>query len=90
VRAQISRAHVGEATQNGYAERVIRPIKEEEVQLSEYRDFHEAYQHIGGFIEDVYRRSRSRDNRKRIHSALGYLTPAEFEQHWRAQHELAF
>jgi transposase InsO family protein len=83
VRAQISRAHVGEATQNGYAERVIRTIKEEEVQLSEYRDFHEAYQHIGCFIEDVY-------NRKRIHSALGYLTPAEFEQHWRAQHELAF
>ncbi len=83
-------AEVGEAAQNGYAERVIRTIKEEEVQLSEYRDYHEADQHIGHFIEKVYRRSRSRDNRKRIHSSLGYVTPLEFEQQWRAQHQLVF
>ena len=76
---QISMAEMGEATQNGYAERVIRTIKEEEVQLSEYRDYHDAYQHIGCFIENVY-------NRKRIHSSLAYLTPVEFEQQWRAQH----
>ena len=68
----ISMADVGEAWQNGYAERVIRTIKEEEVDLSDYQDFHNAYQQIGLFLTDVY-------NRKRIHSSLGYLTPAEFE-----------
>lgn len=68
----ISMADVGEAWQNGYAERVIRTIKEEEVDLSDYQDFHDAYQQIGRFLTDVY-------NCKRIHSSLGYLTPAEFE-----------
>jgi Integrase core domain len=60
------------AEENGYAERWMRTLKEEEVDLSEYRDFYEARQQIGHFIEDVY-------NRKRIHSALGYLTPLESE-----------
>jgi transposase InsO family protein len=68
----ISMTDVGEAWQNGYAERVIRTIKEEEVALSDYPDFHDAYQQIGHFLTDVY-------NHKRIHSSLGYLTPAEFE-----------
>lgn len=68
----ISMADVGEAWQNGYAERLIRTIKEEEIDLSDYQDFHDAYQQIGRFLTDVY-------NRKRIHSSLGYLTPAEFE-----------
>jgi len=64
-------------------ERVIRTIKEEEVDLSEYLDFNDACQQIGKFIEDVY-------NNKRIHSALGYLTPAEFELAFRlAQSEVA-
>jgi putative transposase len=68
----ISMAEVGEAWQNGYAERLIRTIKEEEIDLAEYQNYHDAYQQIGHFISDVY-------NRKRIHSSLGYLTPAEFE-----------
>ena len=68
----ISMAEVGEAWQNGYAERLIRTIKEEEVDLSDYQDFHDAYQQIRRFLTDV-------TNRKRIHSRLGYLTPAEFE-----------
>jgi transposase InsO family protein len=68
----ISMADVGEAWQNGYAERLIRTIKEEEVNLSDYQDFHDAYQQIHRFLTDVY-------NRKRIHSSLGNLTPAEFE-----------
>ena len=76
---QISMAAVGKAEENGYAERVIRTIKEEEVDLAEYLDFKDACQQIGQFIEDVY-------NKKRIHSALGYLTPAEFElAYWLAQ-----
>lgn len=73
---QISMAAVGKAEENGYAERVIRTIKEEEVDLSEYLDFAEAAHQIGHFIEDVYMT-------KRIHSSLGYLTPAEFELAFR-------
>jgi putative transposase len=77
-RVQISMADVGEATQNAHAERLMRTIKEEEVNLSEYRDYHDARKRIGKFLDDVYQH-------KRIHSALGYLTPAEYEQQWRAR-----
>ncbi len=73
---QISMAAIGKAEENGYAERVIRTIKEEEVDLSEYFDFADAARQIGHFIEDVYMN-------KRIHSSLGYLTPAEFELAYR-------
>jgi transposase InsO family protein len=74
----ISMAEIGEAWQNGYAERLMRTIKEEEVDLSDYEDHADAYRQIGQFLEDVY-------NHKRIHSALGYLTPVEFETQWQAQ-----
>lgn len=72
---QISMAAVGKPEENGFAERLIRTIREEEVQLTDYADYHDAYTHMGQFLEDVY-------NHKRIHSALGYLTPAEFEADW--------
>jgi transposase InsO family protein len=75
---EISMAEVGEPTQNGYAERLMRTIKEEEVELSEYRNFEEAYQEIGKFLDEVY-------TKKRIHSSLGYLTPMEFENQWNKQ-----
>jgi transposase InsO family protein len=74
----IGMAAVGEPRENGYAERLMRTIKEEEVDLSEYRDDAEALRQIGQFLEAVY-------NRKGIHSALGYLTPEEFEQQWHEQ-----
>jgi transposase InsO family protein len=74
----ISMAEVGEAWQNGYAERLVRTIKEEEVDLSDYRDYTDAYGQLGRFLDDVYMH-------KRIHSALGYLTPVEFESQWLAQ-----
>ena len=75
---QISMAAVGKPEENGYAERLMRTIKEEAVDLSEYHDFHDTSHSIGRFLDEVY-------TRKRIHSALGYLTPAEFEAHWLAQ-----
>jgi len=75
---QISMAAVGKPEENGHAERLMRTIKEEEVDLSEYTDFHDAYGCLGRFLDEVY-------TRKRIHSALGYLTPAEFEVQWLAQ-----
>jgi transposase InsO family protein len=75
---QISMAEVGAAWQNGYAERLMRTIKEEEVDLSEYRNFAEAYRQIEQFLEDVYME-------KRIHSSLGYLTPSEYEANWNEQ-----
>ena len=72
---QISMAAEGVPEENGHAERLLRTIKEEEVKLSEYYDFEDALTQIGYFIEQVYQY-------KRIHSALGYLTPVEFEAAW--------
>ena len=68
---QVSMAGVGKPEENPHAERLIRTIKEEEVALADYANFTDAYQQLGHFLGDVY-------NHKRIHSALGYLTPAEF------------
>ncbi len=82
VNVQISMADVGAAWQNGYAERLIRTIKEEEVDLSEYIEYNDAYRQLGRFLDDVYMH-------KRIHSSLGYLTPAEFEEQWRKEQTLA-
>jgi putative transposase len=73
-----SMAAIGEPRENGFAERLVRTIKEEEVDLSDYRDFAEARGQIGHFIDAVY-------NVKRIHSSLGYLTPQEFEEQWRVK-----
>lgn len=72
---QITMAEVGAAWQNGYAERLMRTIKEEEVDLSEYEDYTDAVRQLGRFLDEVYMH-------KRIHSSLGYLTPVEFEQQW--------
>ena len=70
---EISVARRGCPWENGYAERLIRTLKEEEVYLNDYEDIHEVRARIGHFIEQVY-------HQKRPHSALGYLTPMEFEQ----------
>ena len=78
----ISMAAVGKPEENGFAERLMRTIREEEIDLSEYRDFGDAYGQLGRFLDGVY-------NRKRIHSSLGYLTPAEFEQRWLRSQRVA-
>jgi putative transposase len=77
---ELSMAAIGEPRENGYAERLMRTIKEEEVDLSDYQDYADALRQITRFLDDVY-------NRKRIHSSLGYLTPREFEEQWRQQRE---
>jgi len=78
--AKLSMAAIGEPRENGFAERLVRTIKEEEVDLSDYQNFADARGQIGHFIDAVY-------NLKRIHSSLGYLTPQEFEQQWRAERQ---
>ena len=58
---------------NAACESFMKTLKYEEVYRTEYRDLTEAYASIGEFIERVY-------NKQRLHSALGYVPPAEFEQ----------
>ena len=72
VGAQISMAAVGNPYENAKAESFFRTLKLEEVYIKDYRDFEEAEENIGEFIEEVY-------NQKRLHSSLGYLPPVEFE-----------
>ena len=79
---KISMAEVGQVTQNAHVERLIRTIKEEEVSLSDYLDYRDAYHQIGQFLENVYMQ-------KRIHSSLGYLTPVEFEAQWLRECKVA-
>src|SRR5207249_3990565 len=71
--AQISMAARGTPRENAQAERFFRTLKQEEVYLHDYQSFGEAEASIGRFIDDVY-------NQKRLHSALGYRPPSEFEQ----------
>jgi len=77
----ISMSRRGNPYDNAQAESFIKTLKYEEVYRTEYLDFADARRRIGKFIESVY-------NRKRLHSALGYLPPAEFEQQLRLQSEL--
>jgi putative transposase len=63
----------GTPRENAQVERFMRTLKQEEVYLQEYEGYRESEQEIGHFIEAVY-------NEKRLHSALGYRPPSEFER----------
>jgi transposase InsO family protein len=76
---QISMAARGRPTENAYVERLMRTLKEEEVSLQEYEDLNDARAHLAHFLDQVYMT-------KRVHSALGYRPPAEFEAQWMAEH----
>ena len=70
---QISMSRKGNPYDNAQAERFMRTLKEEEVYLSDYENLSEARSSLKRFLDEVY-------NQKRLHSALGYVPPAEFEQ----------
>jgi transposase InsO family protein len=70
--ATISMSRKGNPYDNAACESFMKTLKYEEVYRNEYRDFAEARASIGEFLESVY-------NQKRLHSALGYLPPADFE-----------
>ena len=69
---QPSMSRVGNPYDNAKAESFMKTLKHEEVDGRAYRDVDEARQMIGTFIEQVY-------NQQRLHSALAYRPPAEFE-----------
>jgi putative transposase len=79
---QISMSRKGNPWDNAACESFMKSLKYEEVLRNEYRDLGEARRSILRFLEQVY-------NEKRLHSALGYRPPVEFEQAWLAQRQTA-
>jgi transposase InsO family protein len=69
---KISMSHKASPWENAGCESWMKTLKYEEVYRQEYRDLAEARASIERFIEKVY-------NQRRLHSALGYLPPVEFE-----------
>ena len=70
---EISMSRKGNPWDNAACESFMKTLKYEEVLRNEYRDLAEARSSIREFLEKVY-------NQQRLHSALGYLPPAEFER----------
>jgi putative transposase len=67
-----SMSRPGNPFDNAQCESFIKTLKQEEIYCRQYADLEDLRLHLREFIEDYY-------NRQRLHSALGYRTPAEFE-----------
>lgn len=76
----ISMADTGISVDNPYAESSNRTLKAEEVYLADYETIEDARASIKYFIEEV-------NNKKRLHSSIGYVPPEEFEAEWLKQQE---
>jgi len=70
---RISMSHKGAPWENGIAESFFKTLKYDEVYLNEYLDIYQAKTEVFKFITTVY-------NTDRLHSSIGYMTPAEFEK----------
>jgi transposase InsO family protein len=79
---RISMSRRGNPWDNAACESFMKTLKYEEVYRNEYRDLVEARASIGTFLEKVY-------NQKRLHSALGYVPPVEFEAQLARQNQEA-
>ena len=73
---RISMSRTASPYDNAQAESFIKTLKYEEVYRTEYRSLEDARASMGEFLEKLY-------NRERLHSALGYRPPLEFERHLR-------
>jgi transposase InsO family protein len=71
--AVLSMSRPARPWENGQCESFLKTLKREEINARPYRTMEELQQHLEEFIEQIY-------NRVRLHSALGYRSPAEFEQ----------
>jgi putative transposase len=69
---QISMSRTANPYDNAHMESFFKTLKYEEVHLANYETYDDVVRRIPHFIEEVY-------NSKRLHSALGYLPPKEYE-----------
>ena len=72
LQAVASMSRAGRPWENGKCESFIKTLKQEEIEARQYASLEEVEQHVDEFLEQIY-------NRQRLHSALGYSSPAQFE-----------